>query len=81
MGYSLLNNIHKSITFLSSVQDQVTARNISDIQQYYEYLLTSIVLIVMYNVLRQAATTKFVTFGIRFCLQRGLQVQLFNTYG
>ena len=34
----------------------------------------------MYNALRRAATTKFVTFSIRFCLQRGLQVQLFNTY-
>ena len=35
----------------------------------------------MYSVLRRAAMTKFVTFGVRFCLQSGLQVQLFNTYG
>ena len=81
MGYSLLINIHKNITFPFSVQELVTARSRSDIQQYYEYLLAGIVLILMYSVLRRVAMTKFVTFGIRFCLQRGLQVQLFNTYG
>ena len=81
MGYSLLINIHKNTTFLFSVWEPVTVRNRSDIQQNYEYLLNNIVLIIMYNILRRAAMTKFVTFGIRFCLQRGLQVQLFNTYG
>ena len=39
------------------------------------------VLILMYSVLRRTAMTKFMTFGVRFCLQRGLQVQLCNTYG
>ena len=47
MGYSLLINIHKNITFPFSVQELVTARSRSDIQQYYEYLLAGIVLILM----------------------------------
>ena len=36
----------------------------------------------MYGVLslRRAAMTKFVTFGVRFCLQRGFQVQLTFQY-
>ena len=44
------------------MQDPVTARNKRE--KYYEYLLTSIVSILMHNVLRRAATTKFVTFGM-----------------
>ena len=54
----------KNITFLFSVQEPVTGRSRSDILQYYEQLLTSIVLILMYSVLRRAAMTNFVTFGV-----------------
>ena len=45
-----------------------------------EYFNQYSINILMYTVLRQAALIKFVSFGIRFCLQRGFQVQLFNTY-
>ena len=74
--YRLLINIHKF--FCAGTGDRC---NISNIQQYYEYLLANAVLLLAYHILGWAAVTKLVIFTISFCLQRGLQEEIANICG
>ena len=78
-GDPLVINIHN--THFSMQELRTERQHICDIQQYYEYPPATIVSSAWLQCTEVSSSDIVCAFGVRFCLQGGLQVQLFSACG